>query len=464
MRIRVVLLCLGLVTGLATPLPAGAVEISECRVSTSPGIGVSSGVSLGFPQPIERLAAKANPRILVVPFRLSDTPKAKFTNEIKESYLKAKRTISNLSNGQNQVEFIFNAMIDTTFTRADLIKLKRDTLYVSKRDETKSTPGFVRNFIETYDKILDLRDIDAVYLQGPPPSPEELSLPGDMNIAEAFQFFENPKDQLFRPVITNEGKIYNFVLHTGDVGNADTIIHEIMHMYGLVDFYRGENFPIGLSMMSSYYFSRLLNYERWVLGWVKDNQVQCLIEGKQIKEDVVSTRIKIPTKPIDQMVIIRTSAATSAFIAEISSDIPPNSPKSRMFYFYLLQNEGESGPVSMAGPVPPGLDGILISNEKNWLYSEIGSYLKIDKYALLISDIDDQEITLDLILTTKLDEAQPLIKIAKDLGERRMLELRNRQRLLVSKSIKCVNGKISKVIKGPTPKCPKGFRPAPKKR
>ena len=415
MQVRFISLCLGLIATFATPFVARADELTACRVNTSPGIGIGSGVSLGFPQPVERLAAKKNPQILVVPFRLSDTPKAKFTNEIKASYLKAKKTITKLSNGQNQVDFVFNKMIDVTYTRADLIQLKRDTINASKRDESKSTSGFVRKFMENYDYALDLKNIDAVYLQGPPQTPDDLSLPGDMHMAEAFQFFENPKDQLFRPIVTDEGKIYNAVLHTGDAGNPVTIIHEIMHLYGLVDFYRGKNYPTGLSMMSSHYFSRLLNYERWVLGWLKENQVQCLVEGKQIKEELISTRIKIPTTPIDQMVVIRTTAPTSAFIAEISSDIPPNAPKARMFYFYLLENEGESGPVTMAGPVPPGLDGIFISNDEKWLYTEIGSYLRIDKYALLISDIDDKEVTLDLILTSNLEAAQPLIKQPKPL-------------------------------------------------
>lgn len=247
---------------------ASAASIEDCRISASR----NQVVSLGFPLRAERLANFSKPKIMVVPFQLKDNPSFVFTNAMKNDYLNAAENISAFSNGLSKVEYVFAPTIATELTNSDMDQLKINQREQFQKDETKSTYGFVRKFLTDYDSRLDFTGINGVILAG-----SSTSLNSD--IAEAFMFWNKPDNPWFRPMETAEGQVNNAVL-LDNHSSQQTITHEIMHMYGLQDLYGTDTGPGRLSLMASNEVN-LLSYEKWVLGWLPNSEVQCFTNLSQ---------------------------------------------------------------------------------------------------------------------------------------------------------------------------------------
>ncbi len=436
-----------------TPSQAGVVDISECRIPASKDLGDS----LGFPLHPERISSSKPAQILVVPIVPSDLPDYQFSQDLKDNYINAANDIEKLSFGRAKINYIFAPVHRSQLTVNDFIALGNNVQSSwDKKDLTKSTWGFVRNTIKELDPGTNFTNIDSVILEvGPSPN--------HLRTAEAFQFYSNNQDSWFDPIRTNEGYINNAVLfgqHRGKI----VIAHEIMHNYGLIDLYGAGSGPGPLSLMGGVRTMILLNYEKWILGWLDDFNVTCL-DGKtltplaepqwkdplnlkpctkigeripnQIFELVcaplsqtqpgssstnlywqqnhrgpIATPITSPNLTIDssvkmkndenQLIVINTGGGTGLMIEVIRDDF-----NVRRLAFYSLDNQ-QRPPITFW---PPDTRGGTTWTLEISDPAAIGSLFKSEKLSLLVSNITQDEISLTLIPESlkSTDEAKNLI-------------------------------------------------------
>jgi len=460
-----------LITALLFPVSAVADDIQLCRIKASE----RQTVSLGFPFRSERLKWLPKPKIMVIPFQQKDNQSFVFTNSMKNDYLAAAENISNFSSGQSKVEFIFAPTIPTELTNAYMDQLKINQREYWQKDESKSTYGFVRKFLSDNDSRLDFTGINGVILAGS-------STSSSSDIAEAFMFWKSTDAGWFRPMDTAEGQINNAVLLDNHSSQA-TITHEIMHMYGLTDLYGSSDGPGNLSLMSDNSMN-LLSYEKWVLGWLPDSDVQCLSSVSQSS----IYKFSFDYTKTDQVLVIR---------AENSEDLIVETSMvkgQRYLVFYSLNNEARP-PITVYQNGYQGQSrGTDIGN-----YTAIGTQLKSNKHILLISGMDSSSITVhfasssltsssefkDLVTKgaeqrLKLDqEAQSTgkaaaeakaaadlkaqqaaeAKAAADLKAKQEAEVKAVPAAVAKKStISCVKGKLIKKVTAVNPKCPAGYK------
>ena len=474
--------------------PTDAAQTSECKIKTSP----NQVVSLGFPLAPERLANKSSPKILVIPFRLTDTKEFEFTDEMKTKYFTAAENISDLSSGKIKVNFVFAQVLDVPYSKKDMINLKSNQQSAYNRDENSSTFGFVRNMIISNDKSIDFSGVDSVFLQGPQVSDQIFR--NSSYIAEAFMFFSNPTNPWFRPIETKEGLVFNAVLTNGLVENAITITHELLHNFGLIDLYGSNNSPSQFSIMADQYV-RLLSYEKWVLGWLPDSQVQCMTEQKDIDKFGLSTQIKIPNSNAEHVVVINSDDSSAPLIIETSlrSTDRWSGPK-KFLAFYSLNNEARP-PINLYPDRSNYGEGIMVKQDQISQPSAIGQKIVSEKFTLLISDINEDFITLDLIPQSQIQnidnllnsaernrqqlitlnlrseqdaklkaeaeakakaeaeakaraEAEDKAKAEAEAKAKVVLPISNTKKII---SIICVKGKLIKKVNGYSPKCPVGY-------
>ena len=460
-----------LITALLFPVSAVADDIQLCRIKASE----RQTVSLGFPFRSERLKWLPKPKIMVIPFQQKDNQSFVFTNSMKNDYLAAAENISNFSSGQSKVEFIFAPTIPTELTNAYMDQLKINQREYWQKDESKSTYGFVRKFLSDNDSRLDFTGINGVILAGS-------STSSSSDIAEAFMFWKSTDAGWFRPMDTAEGQINNAVLLDNHSSQA-TITHEIMHMYGLTDLYGSSDGPGNLSLMSDNSMN-LLSYEKWVLGWLPDSDVQCLSSVSQSS----IYKFSFDYTKTDQVLVIR---------AENSEDLIVETSMvkgQRYLVFYSLNNEARP-PITVYQNGYQGQSrGTDIGN-----YTAIGTQLKSNKHILLISGMDSSSITVhfasssltsssefkDLVTKgaeqrLKLDqEAQSTgkaaaeakaaadlkaqqaaeAKAAADLKSKQEAEAKAVPAAVAKKTtITCVKGKLTKKVIAVKPKCPSGYK------
>ena len=461
-----------LIIALVFPASAVADDIQLCRIKSSPG----QQVSLGFPVAPERLVNYSKPKILVIPFKLKDNPSYKFSTDFKKDYEEASANIAMFSNGKSTPEFVVLPTIETEFTNKTMEDLKAIQQNANQwKDESVSTWGFVRKFIAAHDSTIDFTGVTGVILEGS-------STSYSSNIAEAMMMTSNMGDPYFRGVETKEGKIYNFSLldqHT----SVSTITHEVMHLYGLTDLYGTSDGPGNLSLMSGNSIN-LLSYEKWVLGWLPDSDVQCLSSVSQSN----IYKFTFDYAKTDQVIVIR---------AETGEDFIVETTKvrgQRYLAFYSIKNDARP-PITIYQNGYQGQSrGTDIGN-----YTAIGTQLKSNKHTLLISGMDSSSITVhfasssltsstefkDLVTKgaeqrLKLDqEAQSTAKAAAeakaaadlkaqqeadakaaaDLKAKQEAEAKAVPAAVAKKStISCVKGKLIKKVTAVKPKCPAGYK------
>ncbi|MBM3691198.1 MAG: hypothetical protein FJW76_04215 [Actinobacteria bacterium] len=424
------------------PIVANSTPVADCKIAAAP----FQTVSLGFPMASERLKGNPKPKIMVLPFRLSDRPTFTFGNEVKNDYLESAKQIERLSFGKTKPEFIFHDVIDIPETVVDMVILRQNQQQQWQRDESKSTWGFIRKIIAEHDAKIDFTGVNAVIFHGS-------STSNDSWIAEAMMFSKNPRDPWFRPMETAEGPILNASLLDKRQPIA-TITHEIMHLYGLTDLYGSPTGPGNLSLMSNNQ-DVLLSYEKWVLDWIPDTQVQCIIEATEINPSNLSTRITIPNNVADFVTVIKTEKPGTAYIIEtlIYGGV------FKYLVFYSLDNEARP-PITLHTPVLGATNsGLLISN-----LSGVGTQLVSSKYNLLVSDMTSSQITLDLIPKTQLSNASSLILAAQSNRDRIQAEINATNKPdqvdkpVKRKTVVCVQGTSIRKVTAVKPKCPVGFK------
>ena len=372
MRIKSALLLVStLILSLLSP-SATAQPISGCKIQASS----FQQVSLGFPINPERLSKITNPKILVIPYRLKDETKFDFGSKEKEIFSKVSDNIYDFSNGRSRVTFNYNSIIDLDMTvnERNLIKAPNNSYSEWQERYEKSTWGFMKKFIIDQDKNIDFSGIDALILFS------SSSVVSAEN-AEAMMMTKDLYGPWFNPIATSEGLINNVVVVYNNNSNY-VLTHEVMHLFGLTDLY-GSSISARNSLMSDGVIG-LLAWEKWVLGWLDDENIRCVSEANDIKLDSVDNVFSIDYSNKDQLLVIPTGAKTGLVIDLVKRD-------SRSWIsFYALDNDAR----------PP----ITAFRSNNFdLSTEItgrlgvGTVIESPKYTVLIKDNDGRKLTLNII-------------------------------------------------------------------
>jgi M6 family metalloprotease-like protein len=356
----------------ALPNMAFAQPVSECKIQASS----FQQISIGFPINPERLAKIVNPKILVIPYRLKDEKAFEFGSKEKEAFTKASDNIYKFSDGKNRVTFSYNEIINVEMTVSERNTIRAPSNSYTDWQEryNKSTWGYMKKFITEQDQNINYSGFDGVILYS------ASSVFGAEN-AEAMPMTQDLYGPWFSPISTSEGPINNVAVLYNQKSEY-VITHEVMHLYGLTDLY-GSQTSARNSLMADGTIG-LLAWEKWVLGWLGDENIQCVSEANEIKLDSVDNVFTLDYSIRDQLLVIPTGAKTGLVI-----DIVKRDSRSSISY-YALDNDAR----------PP----ITAYRSNNFdLSTEItgrlgvGTVIDSPKYTVLIKDNDGRKLTLNLI-------------------------------------------------------------------
>ena len=323
MRIKVTLFALSSLILSLLPTVANAQPVNACRISTSQ----SNIVSLGFPLQTERLANTSNPKILVLPYQLKGEKKYTLSEIDRQYFTQAAATISQLSQNKSSLSFIFGETIELDYSALQMDNLRINNPF--QKDFKNSTYGFVEKVLQEEDQRINYKGIDAVVLFGS-------SAQRNQSIAEAMMFTKaklafgygvktsgsNSKwwdstivgDNWFDPIKTSEGDIANTVLIYNQL-NHSVLTHEIMHLYGLTDLYGSATSP-NHSLMSNLMLN-LLGIEEWVLGWLPDENVQCVNLDSELSKTSLDNKLSIKKSNRNQLIVIPTGLKTALIVEQV---------------------------------------------------------------------------------------------------------------------------------------------------
>jgi hypothetical protein len=306
MRIKSAFIALSSLIVSLLPAVANAQPVSACRISTSE----NQIVSLGFPFKPERLSYINNPTILVMPYRLKGETDFNFDVKEKDIFLRSSENISKLSSEKSKVSFVFSSVVDLSITAKEMDDISRNVKDTWQRDYANSTWGFVKKMITDQDKLIDYTNISGVVLVGS-------SKITSAWIAEAMMMTKNPFNPWFAQIATDEGPISNAVLIYNQLGdiNSTTLTHEIMHLYGLTDLYGSATSP-NHSLMSNGILN-LLGIEEWVLGWLPDENVQCVNLDSELSKTSLDNKLSIKKSNRNQLIVIPTGLKTALIVEQV---------------------------------------------------------------------------------------------------------------------------------------------------
>ncbi len=374
------------------PAIANAQPVSACRISTSE----NQIVSLGFPFKPERLSYIDNPKILVMPYRLKGETGFDFDLKEKEIFLRSSENISKLSSEKSKVSFVFSSVVDLSITAKEMDDISRNVKDTWQRDYANSTWGFVKKMITDQDKLIDYTNISGVVLVGS-------SKITSAWIAEAMMMTKNPFNPWFAQIATDEGPISNAVLIYNQLGdiNSTTLTHEIMHLYGLTDLYGSATSP-NHSLMSNGILS-LLGIEEWVLGWLPDENVQCINLDSELSKTSLDNKLSIKKSNRNQLIVIPTGLKTALIVEQVYQ-----AGKNHLL-FYSLDNDARPAITTFRDNYTLELF-IDVSTT-----SGASKILTGKTFNLLVENNDGKDISFRLIPPSLMntDEAKKLISTAE---------------------------------------------------
>ena len=415
---------------------ASAADLSLCRIKASD----RENVSLGFPLRDGRLAMVKNPKILVIPFQLKERPNYLLTELEKEDYKNAERDLNLFSGGKANVEFIFAPTLVTEYTKDTLVELKANQQKGNQdKDESVSTWGFVRKLVAASDAKVDFSDIDAVILEGS-------SVSWASFIGEAMMFRTDQPNGYFRPITTDEGTINNAILLDRHYSRF-TIAHEVLHLFGLTDLYGTSTGPGKLSIMAGD-SPAILSYEKWVLGWLPDSEVQCFPD---LAAETI-TEIKIDSRN-DSQVIVLPGKTDSHIIIETSKI-----EKSKYLALYTLNNQARPPITTFADTLGRWREGLPIND-----FQAIGMTFDLPEFSLIVTELNETLLTLKLLpkqLRGTPTNAALIEEAARNLKSAETSSVAIPKKPIKDKTltITCIKGKAQKKVTAVKPVCPKGYK------
>jgi hypothetical protein len=420
------------------------IQTSQCLLPTSK----SQVVSLGAPLPLERLGNRTQARVGVLPFYFSGENEKRLSKSEEKDYLDAALNIEALSNRNVDVEVIFLPSKNVGMSAREFKQIYENrNLGWNSRDLNKSTWGFVKRTLLDADKDVDFSNLDSVILVGS-------NMDTSFYIAESMQFFRSSNENLFREarseffesVKTEDGYIDNAILkdrHTG----APTITHELLHNFGLTDLYGGILGAAGLSIMAA--GSKLLNYEKAVLGWFPNENFRCSDYVNAVNKDSVENIYSLVDVKTDSIYLLKMTEE-KAYIIEVFNQ----ENKSNLLLYVIEQNNRP--PIRVSTSKIP-FNGLIDLRNPEF----IGTIYRTNDFDLLTTDLKDNSAQLHLIPSNLINSSNAIELLEKSLIRKneRLASISTSGKISFSKkiSIICVKGKKTIKVTAIQPVCSKGF-------
>ena len=260
-----------------------------CKIPHSPSI-VNPYVEdvLGFPRPERRLPNDRNSKALILYVAFPDYPASKPISELNNDfynrfYNRFNDYIRAMSYGQVEHEFYFHDEV--------IMMPKNVESYYLTFQAARTAPRlpvgvdyvslFVRELLAIADPTVDFTGYDYVIIKTDPSIPTSKANFDWLTIVDEARSYP-----------TEEQTFYNLVFLTNETlrENGDWLaLHEVIHLYGLVDYYSringvwgGDEFVGSFDLMSrvSGRNNELLLWSRWFIGWVQDDEIDC-IDGRE---------------------------------------------------------------------------------------------------------------------------------------------------------------------------------------
>jgi hypothetical protein len=170
-----------------------------------------------------------------------------------------------------------------------------------------------------------------------------------------------------------------------------------MHLYGLTDLYGSATSP-NHSLMSNGILN-LLGIEEWVLGWLPDENVQCINLDSELSKTSLDNKLSIKKSNRNQLIVIPTGLKTALIVEQVYQ-----AGKNHLLY-YNLDNDAR-----------PAIT--TFRDDRNFeLFIDVGAskILTGKIFNLLVENNDGKDISFRLIPPSLMntDEAKKLISTAE---------------------------------------------------
>ncbi len=289
---------------------------SPCQLRDQAG---SQTLSNAFPRVAGRLPNSGDIRALIIPVGFTDAPANGKPSQIYKSMAKGTKDFF-YKQSQGRVTFKFSTLKDFLDLKVPVTTFKMDAYGGG------NPYGLFKAGLAAADPIVDFSEFDAVYVL--PPS----------NI-QRYQILYGPAFPMAidgEEFWTDDGRVLNGTLAGADAfqrGGGDGwewMAHETGHLFGLVDWYTSD--PISLQpygpwdLMSSAFSAQAIELNAWnrfISGWLNEDQVRCL-EGNILDDsprnftiEVLGVDSKMPksvmVKLSDSKVLVFEGRATAGF-------------------------------------------------------------------------------------------------------------------------------------------------------
>lgn len=415
-------------------------SVSTDTLKCFPERNYSGQVSLGHPFSSNRLIAIGTNNILVIPFSFLGEKIDSITQNQKNVFYAASNRINELSNGKSRINFIFAQNFSSNIEKSNVWSTiqNRDT------SNPENNPiKYARQLVRDVDTNIDFTDIQGVIFIGSNTNPE-------ISWTLSFMFSNDVIGEPNKPVITDEGVISNLIFTDGFSGLASyTLVHELMHNYGLVDLYKFD--PIKSSSVNTPNFfslmarerasSRLLLYEKALLRWNDKLFVVCE-DISNSKPDYISNK-KLSLDLSNESIFVLKTSAKKAYVIEI---FPFR--KHNYIIAYTIDNDVGNPPINLSWNIRTDGEQILYGDLSS--PSTIGSIFKFTEFELLIINLTAKKVDLNFL--------SPMMS-AEEVNKLKTEALKNFNQSIKRKiSPKCFKEGSEKKLPNLKGKCPKGYK------
>jgi M6 family metalloprotease-like protein len=285
---------------------------SYCKI---PSTTAFNNVSTAFPISDKRLPSEGTVNIDVIFIDFDEFPgkltEEQMISEIQKYSDKVDDFYSKMSNGKVSLVWRIHPEFIRYPRSINDVNMTRNQSSVYASDDIGK---IVRDSISLADNNVDFTNSDMVIVYVNPTVPFELA-----DVSPAMPEEEGSK------YVTNEADIYNatfiardlaYVRPDGTSRGYTTIAHEMGHLFGLADLYNyfddggAHKFIGGWDMMGDIDNKNLelLAWQRYLLGWVEDEQVNCINP-----EFMTETSFRVNVEPLNgvssnRMILIRLDA------------------------------------------------------------------------------------------------------------------------------------------------------------
>ena len=265
-------------------------NVAPCRL---PDLRSTPNLTVGFPVPPERLPSLGSIPVSVLYVDFPDFPALPGMLDPVVHFTSFGSGVDAFFENMSYGKLSFNWSVHPTYIRMPSAIADYG---ISRRGG--QFDAFMQEVISQSDPIVDFSGKQAVVVVLNPSVPESL--------ADVSPAFPHSQVNAFR---TDEGPVLNGTLVAGDAQRigASVVNHEFGHLFGLTDLYNlswrpGEAYTeqfkySGWFDFMSYAPGRareMLGWNRWLLGWVPDEEVRCLVDAGSVDLEINS--LSSPTK------------------------------------------------------------------------------------------------------------------------------------------------------------------------